>query len=200
MRRFVNVVLTVAVLGGAASMAQASVEDPRMQAIWDSAYNRMSNQVDIWYDAGDFPRCAQLLRLQAEVFPQDYNVATNLGYMLQSMDLYAEELAVYINFRRDNPEDPDASFPEAWFYMLRRAYAKIPPLLEPTLKKKPHPNSYRTLANAYERLNLLADSKRVWESYLDQKPDDLTARKNLDRVEKKIRGDVAIKPNTAPPK
>jgi hypothetical protein len=53
---------------------------------------------------------------------------------------------------------------------------------------KPHANNYRTLAHAYERMNQLQDSKRVWQAMLLVYPKDLPAKNNLERVEKKLRG------------
>ena len=52
MRRLLNLVLVVTASFSAVVSADAkSVEDPRMQMIWDSAYNRMAEQASIWYDA-----------------------------------------------------------------------------------------------------------------------------------------------------
>lgn len=196
MRKLLNLVLVVVASFSAVGSADAkSVEDPRMQMIWDSAYNRMAEQASIWYDAGDFPRSVQLLRLQYEIFPNDFDVVTNLGWMLENVEQYPAALATYIDFRHRNPEDPDAGLPEAQFYMLKRAFAKIPPLLEPSMKSKkakPSHLTYRVLAIAYERLNLLSDAQRVLKAFLDEAPSDTTARNNLERVEKKIRGEIAV--------
>jgi tetratricopeptide (TPR) repeat protein len=164
-----------------------------MDAIFSSAYNRMVEQGDIWYRAGDYPRLAQMLRFQSSLFPSDYESNTSLGWMLESMDQHAEALATYIAYKRNNPNMPDAVLPEAQFYFIRRIYAKLPPLLEPALKRKPHPNAYRMLARAYEQLDLFQDSKRVLESYIEIAPGDEQAKRNLQRVERKIRGETAAK-------
>jgi hypothetical protein len=85
-----------------------------------------------------------------------------------------------------NPQDPDAAFPEANFYFMKKAFAKVPVLLEPAIVKKPHPNSYRILAHAYDRLKMYGDSKRVWQLYLKRFPDDGAAKQNLKRVSDKL--------------
>jgi tetratricopeptide (TPR) repeat protein len=161
----------------------------RQKTIWTAAYNRMVQQNDIWFDDGDFPRIVGNLRTMFRLFPDDYEVATNLGWLLQSMEAHDEALAVYVAYRKANPTDPDASYPEAWFWYQKLAYAKIPPLLEPTLNldKRPHPNTFRTLAHSYERLSLLVDSRRVWQALLAFSPNDGAAKRNLERVEGKIR-------------
>ncbi len=158
----------------------------RMDRIWKAANDRMVEQNDHWFKKGDFPRAIQLMRYQVELAPWDYEAVTNLGWLLESTKQYDEALAVYIKFRLRNKSNVEAAFPEADFYFKRRAYAKVPPLLEPTIAKKPHPNSYRTLAHSYERLGLLKDSQRVWEGLIKLTPDDGAAKLNLDRVKKKL--------------
>jgi len=170
--------------------AQHKADPKRVDAIWNFAVDRINRQNDFWFDQGDFPRVINLCRVMYALYPNDYEVATNLGWMLENIERWDEALAVYIKFRTDNPGDPDAAWPEANFYYMKKAYQKVPPILEPTLKmaKKPHPNSYRTLAHSYERLNQLADSQRVWKEYLQIAPNDDPAKNNLSRVEKKLHG------------
>lgn len=191
MRRFLAIGVLLAVVSSAFA-APTEVETPRMKAIWAAAFNRSTEQIDMWFEAGDFPRCVQLLRVLYEIRPSDYEAATNLGYMLKSTDAYDEELAVYVRFRRENPKDPDAPFPEANFYFERKVYAKIPALLEPSLKLKPHGNSYRRLAHAYERLGLVSDAARVWTEFLHVSPNDEPAKNNLKRVQTLLRTDGGV--------
>jgi tetratricopeptide (TPR) repeat protein len=185
-----------AVLLAAAGAASAQSPDPkRVAEIWESVYDRMGRQTDAWFKDGDFPRTVQLLRLHYSLDPTNYEVGTNLGYMLENIELNDEALAVYIRLRTTNPSDPDDAWPEANFYFRRKAFEKVPAILEPTIKDHdPHPNNYRTLAHAYEKLNMLADSKRVWEKYLGKHPDDGAAKLNLARVIKKMKEGGKRKP------
>jgi hypothetical protein len=41
-------------------------------------------------------------------------------------------------------------------------------------------------------MNLLADSKRVWQLYLEIAPNDKTAKNNLGKIEKKIKGEIPL--------
>lgn len=161
-------------------------QDARQDLIWDSAHNRFVDQLDYWWDDGDFPRAIQLLRMMTDVQPSDYEIATDLGWMLENVEQYDDALAVYVKFRKDNPNIADAPFPEANFYYKQKLYAKVPPLLEGSLAKKPHPNSWRILGHSYEKMGMLADSKRVWTSYLKLFPNDDPARNNLRRVNGKL--------------
>ncbi len=185
-------VLLSLTLGSLLATVEAQGPDPhRIKQIWDVAQARFDTQNDHWFERGDFPRCVQLLRLTAELAPNNYEIVTNLGWMLGNIGAYDEELAVYVRFRRNNPKDSDAAFPEADFYFRKKAYANVPSLLEPTLKSEPHPNTYRLLAHCYEKLGLLEDSKRVWTAYLLSHKEDDAARNNLNRIERKLKG---IKP------
>src|SRR5262249_33749165 len=102
--------------------------------------------------------------------------------------------ATYVSYRKNNPGDPLGSYLEAFYYYRKKLYAKVPPLLEPLIRMTPHPDAsvYRELAHCYEDMNLLADSKRVWEAYLAIAPNDPAAKHNLDRVEKKLKGEGPI--------
>lgn len=161
----------------------------RVDDIWDVAANRMSNQNDKWFKEGEFPKCIQSLRMLNLLFPDSEDIATNLGWLLESTEQYTEALAVYVRFKNNNPNNPDATYPEALFYQKRRAYAKIPPLLEPSIKRNPppHANSFRILAHAYDRLERYRDAKRIWEAYLKINPNDEAAKANLRKVENKIK-------------
>lgn len=175
--------------------------DPaRVNAIWNQMIGRFNVQNDRWFEDGDFPRNIQLLRVMNGLFPDDWEVATNLGWLLESTEEDAEALSVYVRFRMDNPTYADAPFPEANFYFRHRAFAKVPALLEPSLALKPHPNSFRILAHSYERMGMLADSRRVWETYIKLNPNDDPAKNNLRRVLGKIeRDEVMPAPPPAPP-
>lgn len=168
----------------------AKQESTRLRAIWQAAHERLEIQNDYWFDAGDFPRTIQTLRMMQSLYPNDYESVTNLGWLLESTEQWDEALAVYIRYGKENPEDPDGPYPEANFYFMKKAYAKVPPLLEPSLTKKPHPNSYRILAHSYERLGLLKDSARVWNFYIALAPNDGAAKANLARVERKMKGET----------
>lgn len=173
-----------------------SLDAGRMRRIEGAMVNRIGTQSDVWFDSGEFLRSVQTLRARNEMYPSDYETATDLGWMLENIEEWGEALATYVRFRHENPNNPDASYPEANFYFVKRLYAEIPPLLEPSIKMAgtPHPNTYRVLAHSYDRLGLLSDSKRVWDLLVKLTPDDDAAKVNLQRVEKKIKGEAPPPP------
>ena len=157
----------------------------RVDAIWGFADARLSRQIDQWFEDGDFPRSIEGLRFQFAYSPNDYEVATNLGWMLENTDRDDQALAVYARYRRQNPGDVDNRLPEAMLYNSRRRYPEVIEALEPSLAGNPHPNVYRLLAKAYERVGKIPDAIRVWELQIKRFPDDGAARANIARVRAK---------------
>lgn len=180
-------VATTALMGSDAISPMREAPD-RQAAIWSYAQGRLDQQMDIWFEDGDYPKVIQLLKVEASAFPNDYEVATNLGWMQENVQDYPAAIKSYERYLRENPKDPDASFPLAYLYFRQKKYTQVPALLEPASKRTPppHPNVFRTLAHSYERTNRLADSHRIWLSYIKIAPNDATAKVNLRRVEKKI--------------
>lgn len=168
------------------SVALAQSPSPNERAMLEEMKDQLSQQADHWFNEGDFPRAIEALRMRYALAPDDLDALTDLGWMLESTDRSGQALALYGEFRRSHPENPDAVLPEAEYYNRKRLFAKIPPLLEGSLKPNTHANGYRILAGAYERLGRLTDSLRVWESYIKINPNDAQARVNRDRVKNKI--------------
>lgn len=167
--------------------AVGSADDARSEAIWTAAHNRYVTQMDRWFEDGDFPRCIQLLSLMHQIDPADYETTTDLGWMYGNIERKDLELEVYQDYRKAFPDDPEAPYPEAEFYYFKKEYEKVPPLIEPTIAKKPHPNSYRILAHSYEKTGKLKDSLRIWDAYIARFPDDQTALNNRKRVAGKLK-------------
>ncbi|HMS53876.1 MAG TPA: hypothetical protein PKA27_00620 [Fimbriimonadaceae bacterium] len=165
----------------------ASAQSARIDVIWTAAKNRMYKQSDYWFEDGDFPRCISILKFMAGLEPSNYEIVTDLGWMLENVSKNEEALAVYREYKKNNPKDPDRALPEGNYFYMRREWAKVPPVLEGTLSDKSHENAFRALANSYERLGKFADSKRVWEQMLKFYPNDGQAKVNLKRVLEKMK-------------
>ncbi|CAN5657618.1 hypothetical protein BH11ARM2_BH11ARM2_16470 [soil metagenome] len=185
-----------AIVVAAMAMIGVTGQEPdpkRIDAIWDSTYNRLNTQLDIWFSDGDFPKCISLLKSQYVIWPKDYEVATNLGWMEENVEDIDGAIQTYQRYRLENPKDPDAALPEAQMYFNRGRFKRDPDgfakairLLEPAVGSPAHPNVYRILASSYERTGKFEESLRVWKVYLDKHPDDLAGKKNMERVEKKL--------------
>ncbi|HSI73066.1 MAG TPA: tetratricopeptide repeat protein [Fimbriimonas sp.] len=165
----------------------ASAQDAkRIAAIWSAAEDRIAQQTDVWFEDGEFPMVIQLLKVHNALDPHDYEVATNLGWMLENVEEWDDAIETYSRYQSLNPQDPDKALPLANYWFMKRKYEKIPPLLD-TISDKAHPNSFRILAHAYERTKRLQDAESVWKRYLALHPNDATAKVNLTRVQKKIK-------------
>jgi hypothetical protein len=158
-----SIALCAIALGLAAVSSAQAKSTSRIDAIWDAANDRISQQIDVWFEDGDYPALVSLLGVQFELFPSNYDVATNLGWMQENIEEWDKALATYVRYREVNPKDPDRGLPEADFYFREKAYAKIPAILEPVLSENPHPHPdvFRILAHCYEKQHLDGDAKRV---------------------------------------
>lgn len=161
--------------------------ESRMDRIWVAAMDRINYQNDLWFNNGDFLRSINSLRFVNDVYPADWEIATNLGWLLESTENNTEAIAVYTRYKNFNLKtDPDAPWPLANFYFKKKQYDKVPPLLEPSMKATPHPNSYRVLAHSLERLKKYKESLQIWNDLIARFPDDGAAKVNRDRVKKKL--------------
>lgn len=186
----------LAALAVVAVFTAAQADEPRERAVWIAAHDRITPQKDKWFDDGDYPRCIQLLRIEHELYPHDYTTTTDLGWMLGNVEEPDQELALYKAYRLAYPKDPEAAYPEGEFYYMKKKFDLVPAIIAPTLGKKPHPNSYRILAHAYERLGKYAEAKAVWEKLIADYPDEpaiARTRGELKRDEEKLQNSHAPK-------
>jgi len=157
-------------------------DDPQVDRILRSAKERQSTQNDVWFKLGDYPRTIQNLKFMAEQDPSDYETVTSLGWLLFSTERYSEEWATYTRFARMNPEMPDGALPLGEMLFNRKVWSAIPPLLEPRMQKfeaKLHPNNFRFLGLAYQRLGDLPAAIQVFEAGLRVHPEDIGLQRNL---------------------
>lgn len=177
-------IIGLGVLWAGIALAGGKQESKAADEIWRYADSRMQVQGDHWFKDGDFPRVTQLLRMRYEADPENYERMSDLGFMLKSMKMHDEELAIYVEYRvRMVAKDPDAAFPEANFYFERKLFAKVPPVLEPTMNRGPHRNSWTLLARAYEKQGLTKQAIATWKRLLVKLPNDPVALANIERIE-----------------
>lgn len=164
--------------------SQPQVDQAQVNRLLQIADMRANFQTDEWFDEGDFLKAAQLMRVRAELFPNNYEIWSNLGYLLQNTGQVDAEIASYIRFHESNPQDPNSSFPAAEWYFNKFGYLQVIRLLEPEISRTPppHANSFRILAHSYNRVGLMADSLRIWNKYLEVNPSDEAAVIQRDRV------------------
>lgn len=161
---------------------------PGAKRITESAYWRISTEKDVLFEDGEFPNTIAILAWEVLWRPKDYQTITELGWMYGNTERWDLELATYIRFRNAYPEWSEAYYPEAEFYFNKHVYKPVVTLLEPTIsfEIKPHANSYRLLAHAYDRLGFYKESLQTWETYIKLMPGDGAALVNRDKVKKKL--------------
>lgn len=176
-----------AVLQKTAPAPEVKVSQERIDEIWEHIDNRVIRQQDIWYQDGEFPTIVSLLKVQVGYQPDDYDTMTNLGWMQENIEEWADAEATYREFIRLHPKDGDAPFPLAWlFYNYKKRYEDAIKVLEASLPNKPGPNTYRVLAKSYERIKKYDQAIRVWELELKRWPGEPTAIGNIKRVKAKL--------------
>jgi tetratricopeptide (TPR) repeat protein len=181
----IMIVTLVATLALSGAPRPAKPKLSRLQIINEAMTDRMSRQHDIWFEQGEFPKDVQLLKMESELEPSNYDTWTNLGWMQENIKQYPDAEATYNRYRVLNPNDPDRSLPIAEYWFRKRNFTEAIRQIEGDLDRKVHPNAFRIVANAYDRLKKYPDSIRVWHAYLKRAPNDLSAKANLNRVEKK---------------
>lgn len=166
--------------------SEGMASEARLNEIWDHIDNRFITQSDVWFELGEFPSCVALLKVQTGYSPDDYEMMTNLGWMLENIERNDEARAVYRDFGTRHPKIADAMYALGLSYALKKEYAEAIKVLEPTLVNNPSPNTYRTLARSYEMLKKPLDAIRIWELELKKFPDELSAIANIKRVKAKM--------------
>ena len=165
----------------------------REAEIWSAFNDRVTTQIDVWFKDGEFLKSIQIISVQYELDPKDYEVATNLAWMLENVEEWDKGLAVYKRYAKDNASSPDAFQPLAESYFLKRKFADAITVLAPIVGKVPklHPNMYRMLGTSYERVKKYKEAIPVWEMYIKLAPNDGQAKVNLERVKTKLRTNPA---------
>jgi len=185
-----NLVAALVLSHSAAAPAEGlATSQQRQVAIWAAVYNRTNTQIDVWWDQGDFPAIISLLRYQAELFPNDYDIATNLGWMYENVKDNSNAEAAYRRYAARNPNDPDAVLPIVQKAYMAKDYKRVISVANPAITRKGvHANVFRLLAHSYERTGDFKNALRVWESYLAINPNDLTAVKHRNTMKTKVNG------------
>ena len=126
------------------SSARAVLSQPsqdRLNEIWDNVDNRVIRQLDLWFDAGDFPKSVGLLKVEYAYSPDDYEVVTNLGWMLENLERMDEAKDTYMEFSKEHPKNGNAIFPLGFYYYMKRDFKTAIQILEPSVELNPGPNT-----------------------------------------------------------
>jgi tetratricopeptide (TPR) repeat protein len=176
-----TIVLTAALVLVAPVRAQ---DNDRVNQILMHAEIRASNEADAAFELGDYPTIIQNQKIRFELSPSDFDLATNLVWMLGNIENDGESLAYAKRYRILNPGSPDKGFAEAELYTRWKMYSRIPAVLEPDIKMvpPPHRNSFTMLSQAYIRMKMWEDAVRVLDVAIKHYPDELVFVRNRARA------------------
>lgn len=148
----------------------------------------MLRQNDAWFKDGDYLPVIQNLEILVAVNKFDEESWSNLSWMYMNVERGDLQWVTARRFTRENPTYHDALYYEAEFLYMKKAYAKIPGLLEPVLASKGRPdnNMFRFLAHSYNKMGYYKDSLRVWDAYIAINPADAQAKANRARVAERL--------------
>lgn len=159
---------------------------PRVNLMINIADRVMVEQTDRWFMDGQWDHSIQSLDFRRAMFPDDYDVVTDYGFLLENSDEGERALRAYRAFALVVPNDKDRLLPEASYWFKLRNYTKLIEMLPATLAAKPHPNHYRMLYISYEKTGKLKEAVAICELLLKDYPGDLAAQAKLDGLRKKL--------------
>ncbi|MCW5939712.1 MAG: hypothetical protein KF884_00695 [Fimbriimonadaceae bacterium] len=156
--------------------------------VLEAARNQMVEQNDEWYEDGEYLIVIQNLRILCEEDPTDEDRWSDLIWMLGNVEAYADQIAACYRYRDLNPEKLDGSYYLAQFFFMRRAYARVPELMEPVIQTEPppHPNCFRFLTNSYQRMGYFEEALRVVEAHIKAYPEDQSAQAKRDGIRRQL--------------
>lgn len=180
--------LTLAFLAVALPVsAQDPSQDDQSVAILVAARARMMRQNDAWFKDGEYLPAIQNLEVLVGTNPHDEESWSNLSWMYMNIERGDLQWITTRRFSRENPTYQDALYYEAEFLYMKKAYAKIPAILEPVIGSgRPDNNVYRFLAHSYTKLGYYKDALRVWDAFIKVNPKDGQAIANRARVADKL--------------
>jgi len=159
---------------------------PRVNLMINIADRVMVERTDRWFMDGQWDHSIQSLDFRRAMFPDDYDVVTDYGFLLENSGEGERALKAYREFAVAAPSDKDRLLPEASYWFKMKNYARLIEMLPATLSAKPHPNHYRMLYISYEKTGKLKEAVAICERLLADYPDDLAAKAKLDGLRKKI--------------
>jgi tetratricopeptide (TPR) repeat protein len=165
--------------------AQGRVDD--MKAGYD---REMDLLIDRYFHEGNYEKVAELLKTYTKRHPDDAQLSTNYAWMLFNIGKEGESILEGVRFVRDNPKSEIGKLQLAQQYFDRKLYARVPGILEPIIGTTKAVQAFIMLGRSYEVLGLLKSALRVHEARAKLFPDDLVAKRQVDKVKQMLAGKV----------
>lgn len=152
-----------------------------------AGYDReMDVLIDRYYHEGNYEKVAELLKAYAKQHPDDDGISNNLAWMLFNIGKEPESILESLRFVRDNPQNENGRIQLAQQYFTRKLYSRVPRTLEPIMGTTKNQNAFVMLGRSYEELGMLKSALRVHEARVKMYPNDVSGKKNVDKVKQMI--------------
>jgi hypothetical protein len=178
-----SLAVSAVLLGQSLGPADVKVADQIISATDEYVIGHVDRQ----FVDGFWEEILPLLRWRREIYPTDYDVVTDLGFLLTSGKKVEEALTLYRQYERDVPTDPDRFLPRGGLFYLQKKWPQVIEALVPTRGTPCHPNNLRMLAKAYEETGDLKNAEATFAEFVKRFPNDGPAKKNLERVRGKLK-------------
>ncbi|MEN6344701.1 MAG: HEAT repeat domain-containing protein [Armatimonadia bacterium] len=182
----------------AAPGAAPTGPEPPASQIWEQAADVFTLESDWWFHEGDYDQCIRCNEAAILLDPhlvEAYNVAAWLqwsrGRNEESMETLSKCVAA-------NPEDPEAHYNLGYHLFNLKRYGQAEAPLRRSVELGGDNLCRRAYAHCLEREGKLAECLKVWEGLVADRPDDLSARTNRDRVKALVEAPVGETPAPAP--
>jgi len=187
------VLAAVGLTATAAGPVVAQEQEPDPDRVAEILYHtevRATDEADVMFEDGDYPKVIQQMRIRYEIRPWDEKVASELIWMLGNVEYEGERVARAMKFIDDSPEIADRGLPAAQVFWQRQVFARIPGVLEPDIHRDPPPHRtvFTLLTAAYRRMGYDHDVIRVIDVALKHFPGDPALLRNREAAELRIRG------------
>ena len=150
--------------------------------------DRLWNQGDVYWHAGDYPRIIALDRIVTQADPQFLEAYATGGWLMDSLGRTKDAEAYYTLGARNNPRSAYASWNLGLFYFMRHEYpAAALALKHDTEQAGADLNDWKMFAHAQEHAGQWDQAVATWHEIKRRWPDGLSVDRLLREAEEKRR-------------
>ena len=177
--------LPAAAQGSDPALARARAQ---VDGITEKALDNLWTATDHYWHEGDYNRIVDLCRIVAESDPSDDEACSNAAYLLWSMgDTPGADWILSYGAQRATANKGMFYWNMGWHVFNTKRYKEALPYLQKAVKAGGVPfGAYSSLGHCYDRLGMLPESVKAWETAVRLFPDMGAAKVNLARVKAKL--------------
>jgi tetratricopeptide (TPR) repeat protein len=151
--------------------------------LWEQIADELVLTSDYWWHRGDYDQCCVLLEASLFFSPHRMETYDDVAWLQWSLGRGRRAVQVLEQGIAANPDSWQAHFNLGFHYFNTKRYAQALPYLKYAAE---HTETWwvplHTYAHDLEALGKREEARQVWEEAVRRFPQDVTARRNLDRV------------------